>query len=363
LTGILPPGSTLEPKAGHPPSPPWGPLHQRLHQELLLRPSLLPAGGRLLLAVSGGQDSMALTRLLLDLSRLHHWELQLWHGNHGWRPEAADQAAALAAWSGQQGLPIQIEQADPPPRGEAAGRNWRYERLQHWARRLESPHVLTGHTATDRAETVLLNMARGAHLRGLSSLRRLRPFGSGLWLVRPLLSLSREETAAFCSAWQLPVWIDSGNDRLHCSRNRIRLQVMPVLEEIHPGAGRRISGLAERLEQDSLGELLGLALARLADPAAPRQLSREALIACSTPCQNLLLHHWLEQQTGRSLASRPVELLNQRLRDSPGPGSLDLGGGWRLEWEKRNLLLHEPNHRSSATLLLPAPHEDNPADG
>ncbi|WP_259731400.1 MULTISPECIES: tRNA lysidine(34) synthetase TilS [Synechococcales] len=363
MEAILPPESTGEPGTGHPPKPPWGPLHQKLHQELVHRPSLLPAGERLLLAVSGGQDSMALTRLLLDLSRLHHWELQLWHGNHGWRPEAADQAAELAAWSAQQGLPIHLEQAEPAPGSEAAGRSWRYGRLLHWARQLGSQHVLTGHTATDRAETVLLNLARGTHRRGLCSLRRHRSFGAGRWLVRPLLSLSREETAAFCAAWEVPVWLDSGNDQLRHSRNRIRHQVIPVLEDLHPGASRRISALAERLEQDSLEELLGLALERLVDPAAPKRLSRGALSTCSSSCQDLLLHHWLEQQTGRKLSSRPVELLSQRLRERPEPGSLDVGGGWRLEWQKDTLLLLEPDNRSPATHRHPPPNEDNPSDG
>jgi len=64
---------------------PWSPLHLRLHRQLLQKPDLLPAGAPLLVAVSGGQDSMALLALLRDLRRLHHWSLQLWHGDHGWR--------------------------------------------------------------------------------------------------------------------------------------------------------------------------------------------------------------------------------------------------------------------------------------
>ena len=65
---------------------PWSPFHLRLHRLLLRRPQLLPPHATLLLAVSGGQDSMALVGLLRDLQRLHHWRLLLWHGDHGWRP-------------------------------------------------------------------------------------------------------------------------------------------------------------------------------------------------------------------------------------------------------------------------------------
>ena len=285
---------------------------------------------------------MALTRLLLDLRRLHHWELLLWHGNHGWRPEASAQAEELGAWAAQQGLPIRIEPADPAPASETAGRTWRYRRLLHWADQLACPHVVTAHTASDRAETVLLNLARGARLRGLASLRRERPLAANRSLVRPLLGVSRAETAAFCAEWRLPVWIDSSNSEELLGRNRIRHRVIPVLEELHPGASRRISALAEHLEQDPLPDLLDLALEQVVEPGAPRRLSRAGLSACPLRCRDLLVHHWLERETGLRLAARAMDALSRRLQDSPPPGSLDLGGGWRLTWQKQSLALLEP---------------------
>ncbi|MCT4364799.1 MULTISPECIES: tRNA lysidine(34) synthetase TilS [Synechococcaceae] len=345
MAAILPPESTPAQTSPRHPGPGWGPLHRRLHRQLLADPFLLPRGERLLVAVSGGQDSMALIRLLLDLRRLHHWELRLWHGNHGWRPEAAAQAEALADWAGSLGLQVQQDQAQPPPSSEAAARDWRYAQLEHWAAELDCGHVVTGHTASDRAETVLLNLARGADRRGLSSLRRRRRLGESRWLVRPLLSLSREETADFCAAWELPVWIDSSNASPRFSRNRIRHDVMPVLEALHRGASRRISALAERLEQYPGEELLGLALVPLLDPAEPRRLCRQPLQRRSPACQELLLRHWLEQETGRSPASRTLLELCRSLRSSCEPGSLNLGGGWRLAWQAQHLLLLEPTVR------------------
>ncbi|WP_283746149.1 ATP-binding protein, partial [Bacillus cereus] len=77
----------------------WSPHHLRLHRWLLHQPELLPRGAHLMLAVSGGQDSMALLGLLRDLQRLHQWHLLLWHGNHRLRPEADKQAAELAGWA------------------------------------------------------------------------------------------------------------------------------------------------------------------------------------------------------------------------------------------------------------------------
>jgi tRNA(Ile)-lysidine synthase len=306
-------------------------------------PELLPAGSPLLLAVSGGQDSMALLQLLLHLRRLHRWELFVWHGDHCWRPASGAAAVALKAWVEQQDIPVAVERADPPPVGEAQAREWRYRALAMRALEVGCRHVLTGHTATDRAETVLLNMVRGTGLKGLSSLRRCRPLGPDLQLVRPLLGLSREETARFCADWSVPVWPDPSNADPRFSRNRLRLEVLPVLEGLHPGATRRISALAERLEQAPLTDLLPLALGQLRDPGQPDQLRRTALMALSPLSQTEVLRAWLKQEAGQSLPTEALELLGHRLRSGQAAGSLDLAGGWRLEWERGMLRLVSPS--------------------
>ncbi|MFM8674320.1 MAG: tRNA lysidine(34) synthetase TilS, partial [Vulcanococcus sp.] len=173
---------------------PWSPFHLRLHRLLLRRPQLLPQHATLLLAVSGGQDSMALVGLLRDLQRLHHWRLLLWHGDHGWRPDSAQQASALEGWAQAQGLPLQLERWQRPQRQEAAARHWRLEQLQRSAVQSGASRVVTGHTASDRAETLLLQLARGSHRQGMGSLRWLRPLNATVQLARPLLVFSRSET-------------------------------------------------------------------------------------------------------------------------------------------------------------------------
>jgi tRNA(Ile)-lysidine synthase len=325
-------------------TPRWSPFHLRLHRLLLRRPQLLPAGAPLLLAVSGGQDSMAMAALLLDLRRLHGWTLHLWHGNHGWRAEAGQQAAELAAWARQQGLPITAEAANPGEAGsEAEARLWRYGCLERAAQRLGAAHVLTGHTASDRAETLLLHLARGSHRRGLASLRLGRELTADVQLVRPLLGFSRADTAAVCSALGLPVWLDSSNDDRRFSRNRLRAEVMPVLEALHPGASRRLAATAERFaaEEEAGMELLELALGSLtvAEEEEAPGLERRRLVAQAPANQRRLLHHWLSRHTGTSLGSRPLELLVQRLAPGQPPGQLDLASGWQLRWDRRTLRL------------------------
>lgn len=336
---------------------PWSVHHRRLHRHLLRRPELLPAGAPLLLAVSGGQDSMALTVLLADLRRLHGWQLSLWHGDHGWRAEAAEQARALAAWAAARQLPLRLERAEPPPAGECAARQWRYGCLERMARQLGCRHVVTGHTASDRAETVLLNLARGSHLRGLTSLRASRalaprplaeaePEAPELQLVRPLLPFSRDDTARICRELEVPLWPDASNLDGRFGRNRVRAEVMPVLEALHPGAGRRIAAQAERLEAE-LGaqeQLLELALAALAAPGDPggRRLARRPLSELAPANRRRLLGHWLDRQGVPCPEAGALEDLARRLEPRRGPGQLDLAGGWRLRWDRSTLGLHDP---------------------
>ncbi len=328
----------------------WSRDHLRLHRWLLRQPRLLPAGAPLLLAVSGGQDSMALTGLLMGLRRHHGWRLQLWHGDHGWREESAAQAAALASWATEQGLDLRLERASAPPAGEAAARAWRYGCLAHEARRLGCGHVLTGHTASDRAETVLLNLARGSHRRGLTTPRTSRRLGddpAAPLLVRPLLPFSREDTARICRSLGLPVWVDASNEDPRHARNRVRAEVLPVLEALHPGAGRRISAQAERWgrELEAEQELLNLALQALeteASGAIRASLARQRLTILAPACQGLLLQHWLTGHLGRPLASEPLAQLLSRLQQARGPGRMDLTNGWHLRWGASTLDLMAP---------------------
>lgn len=372
-----------------------------------------------------------MTGLLLLLQRHHHWRLQLWHGDHGWRPESALQAEELGRWAAARGLPFSLERQSVLPSGgnrEAIARQWRYGCLARQALRHGCSHVLTAHTASDRAETVLLHLARGSHQRGLASLRSLQPLapllavegpdpaasgwvggaeepsgrraaaasqgdpglaprgrtarapaqcqlgepaaletpalGGGsprgqaeddggpvlpgmapLWLVRPLQIFSRQDTARLCDLHGWPVWIDPGNGDQRLSRNRIRAAVLPVLEELHPGAARRISAQAERLagEVEQRQELLDLALTALAS-GGDNELDRQALLRLSATNQGSLLQHWLRQRWGRELDASTMQNLLPRLPRRCGPGHLDLAGGWQLRWQGSKLALIAPSH-------------------
>ncbi|MEK9630549.1 MAG: tRNA lysidine(34) synthetase TilS [Synechococcus sp.] len=323
---------------------PWSRWHHRLHQLLLDDPSLLPQGSGLLIAISGGQDSLALTRLLLDLREQHDWQLQLWHGNHNWRQDAAANAQHLQQLAAQWGLPLTVDCAEPAPKSEAAARQWRYERLQRQAETRSCPLVLTGHTATDRAETLLFHLIRGADLTGLSSLRQTRPLGAGITVVRPLLAFSRADTQACCEQLGLPVWHDSTNADRQFSRNRLRLDVIPELEALNPGATQHLARAAQLLEelegQHSALEVLALEAIRREPGLA--DLNRQRWQEQPIELQKRLLHRWVQQTSQQQLSAALTTEIWRQLQKPGRRPPIALSHGWQLQAEACMLKLIPP---------------------
>ncbi|AII47953.1 tRNA(Ile)-lysidine synthetase [Synechococcus sp. KORDI-52] len=319
----------------------WTSWHDRLHRRLLMQPQLLPQGSSLLLAVSGGQDSMALLALLHDLAPLHDWSLSLWHGDHSWHDGSSRIAADLSNWCQQRKLPLQVDQAAPGQvPSEAKARQWRYEQLAKRGRQAGAD-VVTGHTASDRAETMLLQLARGSDLAGLAALPSIRPLSpEGPRLRRPLLYLQRHDTLQICRELALPIWEDPSNQSPEFARNRIRQEVLPVLEALHPGSTQRMSDLAERVSQvrDVQTELSRMALKLLQTPAG---MDRRGLGALSSASRRLLLAQWLQQQGVPPLPASQLDELSGRLDNGAPGGAADLAGGWQLSWKGAELVLQQ----------------------
>ncbi|MFW6732335.1 MAG: tRNA lysidine(34) synthetase TilS [Synechococcus sp.] len=335
---------------------PWGRWHHRLHRHLCERPALLPSGEPLLLAVSGGQDSLALLALLHDLAPRHHWPLAVLHADHGWHAGSAAVAGHVAAHCAALGLPCRIVRAVELPPGEAAARRWRYGCLEQEARTLGCGRIVTGHTASDRAETLLFHLIRGSGLRGLASLRACRPLAPGLTLVRPLLGLRRGDTLACCRELDLPVRIDPANADRRYSRNRVRSEVLPLLESIRPGAEARLAGLGQVLEdlESSEAALEALALTGL---AAGDGLDLDRWCHLPSALARRLLHRWLLDHSGQAISAATLAEVQRQLLASACPRVLPLPGGWQLQREPPKLVLRrtDPDDLQRSGSGLPGP--------
>jgi tRNA(Ile)-lysidine synthase len=228
---------------------PWTPLHSQLHQCLIDR-QLLPTGVNIVLAVSGGQDSLCLGQLLRDLRSRWQWQLVVAHCDHGWQQDVgiADRVAQVAS---QWLLPFYCETTANLPETDAAAREWRYQSLIRIAQTTNSSYIVTAHTETDRAETLLYNLVRGAGADGLCALSWQRQLTPEINLVRPLLEVNRTQTGEFCQEYQLPVWEDVYNQNLKYARNRLRLEIIPQLAtDFNPQVESHLARTAELLRAD-----------------------------------------------------------------------------------------------------------------
>lgn len=191
-----------------------------------------------LVAVSGGADSIALARLMLAVRQPGAGELFVAHVNHRLRAAASDDDEAFVArFCQQHGIHFRAAAGDPRELArregdgiEAAARATRYAALEHFAAQVGARYVALAHTADDQAETILHRVARGTGLAGLRGMPRTRRLGHAA-LIRPLLGMRRSELREYLAALGQPYREDASNALLAHVRNRLRHQVLPPLAE------------------------------------------------------------------------------------------------------------------------------------
>lgn len=218
---------------------------------------------RVLVAVSGGPDSLALLLSLVALRKELRLKLHVAHVNHGLRPPSGPAEEAFVSRQGKLwGLPVSLLRRKVVPRRgeslEVAARRCRYEALIGLARRLRCRSIAFGHTQDDQAETILMWILRGTGSLGLAGIPPIRPVrsrGNGNRfcprVVRPLLRCSRAGVEAFLKAHGVRPLRDPSNRSGRFLRNRIRHQLIPLLErEYNPKLRRNLAQLAEILRQE-----------------------------------------------------------------------------------------------------------------
>lgn len=206
--------------------------------------NLILPGDRIVCAVSGGADSVAMLFALYLLKEKLEIRLEAAHFNHHLRGEESQRDEDFVRdFCDRFDIPLHVggAQVQPEKKGlEAAARDARYAFFQS----LEGK-IATAHTADDNAETVLMHLIRGTGLKGLGGISPKRDR-----LLRPMLAVTRQEVEAFLTEWSLPHVEDSSNDSDDFLRNRIRHRVMPLLRQENPRIGENLSRMALRLRLD-----------------------------------------------------------------------------------------------------------------
>ena len=291
---------------------------------------LIPPGSGVLCALSGGADSMYLLCRLLEGRERYGWRVCAAHLNHGLRETAGRDEKFVRDWCGRRGVPLAVGLEDVAGYArreglslEEAGRTLRYRFLGQAALEAGCPLIATGHHAGDSAETVLMNLIRGCGLKGLAGIPERRDN-----IVRPMLEVSRGEIEAYLKEHGVPHVEDETNDDVNYTRNKVRHQLLPLLEELNPQAAAHIAAAARRLREDE--EELSRQAAPLAAEgldipdgvALPVRVLREAPRPLALrACAGLLERAGLGAQ-----AVHLERVLALALGDDPSAGA-DLAGG------------------------------------
>lgn len=225
---------------------------------------MVQPGDRVICAVSGGADSMALLHAMVLLKEKLHIQLAAAHFNHHLRGEESNRDANFVkAFCDAHAIPLYMGEGrvEAGEKGlEAAARNARYAFLQSLPGK-----IATAHTADDNAETLLLHLVRGTGLKGLGGISPVRER-----IIRPMLTVTRQDVLTFLEQQNIAYVTDSSNETDDFLRNRIRHHVMPLLKEENPSIGENLSFTALRLRQDE--EALDAAAQPTTDVAALREL-------------------------------------------------------------------------------------------
>ena len=204
---------------------------------------------KILVAVSGGADSMSLLRFLYNHQKDLEIQLGIAHVNHKQRQESEHEEAYLRHWAEEHKVPFHYS-AFSGKFSETAARTFRYEFFKQVMKEYDYSALVTAHHADDQAETIFMRLLRGSRLRHLTGISAIRPFGTGQ-IIRPFLHLTKA---------QLPVTFhfeDRSNTSLAYLRNRIRLSYLPTLSQENPKIKEHLCLLAEEigLMEQALGEL------------------------------------------------------------------------------------------------------------
>lgn len=289
------------------------PLTQTLSQ-LILTHQLIPAGTRVLVAVSGGADSLALLHCLHHLQPSLQYKLHVATLDHGIRGAESIADMRFVVQTAQAwGIPVSSEQADTPRYAqthrlglEAAARALRYDFLASQAYENQCTHIALAHHQDDQAETILMNIIRGSGISGLGGMALSAPLNNhpDLTLIRPLLFTARATIEAYCQAHELSPRHDSTNTDLIHRRNYIRQIIMPQLRDLNPQIAQALTQLGEIAQEEEAylqQQIAPLLLHYTQDHATGRSINRQAFAAWPPTLQRRVL-----LQVARQLGSTEI---------------------------------------------------------
>jgi len=301
---------------------------------------------KIIVAVSGGPDSLTLLSILASLNVELNLSLHVAHLDHSLRESSKEDALFVERIAGEFGLQSSIERINVWAYAkenslsiEHAGRQLRYDFLSRVATTLGTDTIALGHTADDQAETVLLHLVRGSGIHGLQAMSPVSRLdtvaGDTYWLVRPLLEISKEETEKYCSDHQLSPRHDESNLLPTYRRNYIRMEIIPRLRQLNPqitGALTRLA-LTAKQEVDYIESIIEAAVPSILWECTNRVVIDKQRFNNQPPVLKGYLLRRAFKKTSGSLSGLEQFHIEKMIKIMTGPQGkgIDLPGGIRFE--------------------------------
>jgi len=310
-------------------------------------------GASIVIGLSGGGDSVALTSALLALRKRMGLKLAAAHLNHRLRGEESDRDEEFVrAMCARLGLELQVERAEglgaiSGANLEERARDARREFLERAADRVGADFIALGHHRDDQAETVLMRLMRGAGATGMAAMAERGPAR----LIRPMLSISRAEVREYLKACAIPFVEDSSNSSRDFLRNRIRGELIPMLERDYaPGLGARLVEVAD--EMRSLDALVSAMGARELDAmrVGGGVLDVSSFGVVDRAVQAAAIRLFVAERMGslRKISRAHVEAMRELIVAGGPSDSLDLPDGWHAERRYNFFRLRSEQERDAA---------------
>jgi tRNA(Ile)-lysidine synthase len=218
-------------------------------EQHLERDGVIRRGERIVVACSGGADSVALAAALAAIRTPMELHLVLAYVNHGTRASAWQDECVVLRTGAALGIPVRIAAIDGKGRNEESLRESRYDALVEIARETDASAIATAHHQEDQSETVLLALLRGAGTEGLAGMRSRRELRPGIDLVRPFLRISSEQLRYYCHVHALPYAVDPTNADVEIRRNAVR-RALEGLRPLFPGLDAALARTAEVVTEE-----------------------------------------------------------------------------------------------------------------
>jgi tRNA(Ile)-lysidine synthase len=307
------------------------------------------SGELILVGLSGGPDSVALLHVLLALRPRFGYRLAAAHFNHRIRGVESDRDESFARELCKQfGVELIVGHAERLGRGagnlEERAREERLAFLRREGERLGAERVALGHHAGDQAETVLLRLIRGAGAAGLGAMAEVGPGP----VFRPLLAVERAEILKYLEAIHARFVVDSSNASPAMLRNRVRAQLLPMLErEYGAGLGRRLAGLAAEMRSldDLVTAMAEAELERAIDSDGTLDVARAASLHPAVAAA--VVREFVRRRVGdlRRVGRAHIDAVVRLCLEGPPNGAIDLPGGWRAERNYATLAMRKGSRR------------------